>query len=150
MRTPDTGTDRESRKRIDMAVSSVGATDPSAVLGSAVQQSGAGQLGEQDFLKLLVTQLTNQDPLQPQDQSQFLAQLAQFSTVQGVNSISSGQDKVQAAGLLGKTVDAQVMTNNIPSAVSGQVSAVRYDSSGVHLQVGTNEITLDQVQRVRD
>ena len=134
-----------------MAVSSIGTSDPSKALSSVVQQSSANQLGEQQFLKLLVTQLTNQDPLQPQDQSQFLAQLAQFSTVEGVNNVAASQAKLQAASLLGKTVDAQIISNNVPTNFSGQVTAVRYDASGVHLKLGADtEITLDQVQQVRN
>jgi flagellar basal-body rod modification protein FlgD len=134
-----------------MAVSPVGASDPTASVSSALQQSAGSQLGEQEFLKLLVTQLTNQDPLQPQDQSQFLAQLAQFSTVEGVNNLSASQSKLQAASLLGKTVDAQVVTDNVPANVSGQVTAVSYDASGVHLTLGADtQITLDQVQQVRN
>ncbi len=134
-----------------MAIDSVVATDSSSALSGAIQQTAGGQLGEQQFLKLLVTQLTNQDPLQPQDQSQFLAQLAQFSTVEGVNNMAASQTKVQAADLLGKTVDAQVVNNNVASTVSGKVTAVRYDSAGVHLQIGsTNDITLVEIQQVRD
>jgi len=133
-----------------MAVDSIGTTDPASTLGAAVQQSNGNQLGQQEFLKLLVTQLTNQDPLQPQDQSQFLAQLAQFSTVEGVNNLASSQSKVQASSLLGKTVDALVVTNNVQSKVTGQVTAVKYDSSGISLQVGQNNITLDEVQQVRN
>lgn len=134
-----------------MPVSSVASTDPTQALSAVAQQASGNQLGEQQFLKLLVTQLTNQDPLQPQDQSQFLAQLAQFSTVEGVNNMAGSQAKVQAAGLLGKTVDATVVANNVTSTLSGQVTAVRYDSTGVHLEVnGKSEITLDQVQQVRN
>jgi flagellar basal-body rod modification protein FlgD len=134
-----------------MAVSPIGASDPTTALTSAAQPAPGNALGEQEFLKLLVTQLTNQDPLQPQDQSQFLAQLAQFSTVEGVNNLSSSESKLQAASLLGKTVDAQVVTNNVPTTVSGKVTGVRYGTDGVHLQVGANsDITLDQVQRVRN
>ena len=134
-----------------MAVGSIGSPDPNKALGAAVQQSAGGQLGEQQFLKLLVTQLTNQDPLQPQDQSQFLAQLAQFSTVEGVNNMAASQAKVQAASLLGKTVDAQVVSNNVPQTLSGLVTAVSYDASGVHLTVGHGAtVNLDQVQQVRN
>src|SRR5438128_9127762 len=112
-----------------MAISPVNSSN---VLNSAVQQSTGNQaLGQDAFLKLLVTQLTNQDPLNPQDQSAFLAQLAQFSTVEGVNNMATSQAKIQAASLLGKTVDAQVVSNNVPRSVSGQVTAVRYDTCGV-------------------
>src|SRR5437016_2166420 len=110
-----------------MPVNSVGASDPASALSAAAQHTG-NQLGQQEFLKLLVTQLTNQDPLNPQDQSAFLAQLAQFSTVEGVNNMATSQAKIQAASLLGKTVDAQVVSNNVPRSVSGQVTAVRYDT----------------------
>ena len=133
-----------------MTVDSVGGTDLSGALGAAVTQTAGNQLGEQDFLKLLVTQLTNQDPTQPQDQSQMLAQLAQFSTVEGVNNLATSQSKVQASSLLGKTVDAIVTNNNVQSKITGQVTAVKYDASGISLQVGQNSVTLDQIQQVRN
>ncbi|HLJ55020.1 MAG TPA: flagellar hook capping FlgD N-terminal domain-containing protein [Chthonomonadaceae bacterium] len=132
-----------------MAIAPVSSSDPSTALSTAVQQTAGGQLGEQQFLQLLVTQLTNQDPLQPQDQSQFLAQLAQFSTVEGVNNMASAQSKLQASSLLGKTVAAQVVTNNVPATVSGQVTAVRYGADGVHVDLADgSDITLDQIKQV--
>src|ERR1051326_6370178 len=102
-----------------MAISPVSSSN---VLSNAVQQTTGNQaLGQDAFLKLLVTQLTNQDPLDPQDQSQFLAQLAQFSTVEGVNNMQTGQTHLQAQNLLGKTVDALATQNNTPNLVSGKV-----------------------------
>ena len=46
-------------------------------------------LGQGDFLKLMVTQLNNQDPLDPQDSGAFLGQIAQFSTVTGIQDLQS-------------------------------------------------------------
>lgn len=71
-------------------------------------------LGQEDFLKLMTTQMTHQDPNKPMENGDFLAQMAQFSTVEGVgqlndsftefaNSISSGQ-ALQAATLVGQSV----------------------------------------------
>lgn len=57
-------------------------TDPSL--------AGTNGLGEDAFLNLLVTQLKNQDPLQPEDNTQFLAQLAQFSSLEQLQQINSG------------------------------------------------------------
>lgn len=136
-----------------MAVNAVGGTENSSALSDAAQQLGSSQsLGQDAFLKLLVTQLTNQDPLDPQDQSQFLAQLAQFSTVEGINNIQTSQTRQQAANLLGKTVDAMVIKDNTTHVVTGKVVSVRWDSDGVHLglQGGTDEITLDQLMQIRD
>ena len=46
-----------------------------------VNQRGSSELGKDEFLKLLVTQLQNQDPLNPQDDTQFISQLAEFYEV---------------------------------------------------------------------
>ena len=83
---------------------------------SAPPQAGGPTLGKQDFLKLLITQLRNQDPLNPLDQNQFLAQTAQFTSLENLQNISTqlaemkalsqGQTLTQGASLLGKTAVA--------------------------------------------
>lgn len=87
--------------------------------GTAGSTSGSGKsqsLTQADFMKLLTTQLTHQDPTNPSDSSAFLNQMAQFSTVSGIqdlltsfqtlsNSITSDQ-ALQASGLVGQTVSA--------------------------------------------
>lgn len=55
---------------------------------------GPRQLGQADFLLLLTTQLKSQDPLSPMDNSQFVAQLAQFSTVSGVTEMNGGINRL--------------------------------------------------------
>ncbi len=63
---------------------------------------GTGNLGEQDFLTLLVNQLQNQDPLDPMDPKEFSAQLAQFSTVEQLISINKKLDaQTSAPGSVG-------------------------------------------------
>ena len=72
------------------------------------------QLGQEDFLKLMVTQMTHQNPLKPMENTEFLTQIAQFGTVSGIqalqksftdfaNAIGSDQT-LQAAGLIGRKV----------------------------------------------
>ncbi|HMV70974.1 MAG TPA: flagellar hook capping FlgD N-terminal domain-containing protein, partial [Pseudomonadales bacterium] len=56
-------------------------------------------LGQSDFLTLLITQLENQNPLSPQDNTAFVAQLAQFSTLQGIEDLNSNFDALQPKGL---------------------------------------------------
>lgn len=136
-----------------MPINSVNGGGGYSSLADATRQiANTQQLGQNAFLKLLVTQLTNQDPLDPQDQSQFLAQLAQFSTVEGINNIQTSQSRQQAAGLLGKTVDAMVVKDNATHVVSGKVNSVRWDTDGVHLGVAgsKDEVTLDQLMQIRD
>jgi flagellar basal-body rod modification protein FlgD len=80
---------------------------------AAPATSGATKtLGKDDFLKLLITQLKNQDPLNPLDQNQFLAQTAQFTSLENLQNIStqlaelknlsSASSFAQSAALLGK------------------------------------------------
>ena len=72
------------------------------------------ELGKNEFLNLLVAQLNNQDPLSPQDNGEFIAQLAQFSTVEGVDKLNTSMESMlsgyqssqalQASSLVGRKV----------------------------------------------
>lgn len=99
-------------------------------------QPGGPTLGKQDFLKLLITQLRNQDPLNPLDQNQFLAQTAQFTSLENLQNISTqlaemkllsqGQTLAQGASLLGKAATASgrgVTLGHSPAELSFVVQA---------------------------
>lgn len=117
------------------------------VQGSTTQSSS---IGKDSFLKLLVTQMTNQDPMNPQDQQQFLAQLAQFSTVEGVNNMQESQTRLQATAMLGKKVDVTYMDNNVPRTQSGMVTNIRFDNQGVMLSIDgvKNPVKLSDVVNI--
>lgn len=98
-----------------MATSTAGSALP---INSLIQQpttqapaSSNGALGEDAFLKLLTTELQNQDPLKPMDDTQSVAQLAQFSALQAQNSLTtsftnfqSNFGVLQASSMIGKKV----------------------------------------------
>ena len=98
-----------------MAISSIETYQNIGLATSADKVQPAKQeLGQDEFLKLLTTQLTHQDPNKPMENGDFLAQMAQFSTVEGIgdlndsftefaSSINSGQ-ALQAATLVGQSV----------------------------------------------
>jgi flagellar basal-body rod modification protein FlgD len=106
-------------------------TQPQTAAAQASSSLGS-QLGEDAFLKLLTTQLQNQDPLNPVDQTQSIAQLAQFSSLQATTdlknaftSFESNFSVMQSAGLLGKTVSAQATdSSGAVSTVSGTVKTI--------------------------
>jgi flagellar basal-body rod modification protein FlgD len=81
----------------------VSVSAPSSTSGSQnAQASGLtdgreSRLGQDAFLKLLTTQLANQDPLQPQENGEFLAQLAQFSSLEKLTSIETSIKELSAA-----------------------------------------------------
>jgi flagellar basal-body rod modification protein FlgD len=68
------------------AISAINATAGSA--SATIGTTGNRALGQQDFLTLLTAQLKNQDPLKPMDNAEFLGQMAQFSTVSGIERIN--------------------------------------------------------------
>ncbi len=99
-------------------------TSPITSSGMASYQSSAtssaaknAAMGKQDFLKLLVAQLQHQDPLQPMENTEFVAQLAQFSSLEqqistndNLSLLQIGQSAMtnsQVAGLIGKEVEAK-------------------------------------------
>lgn len=84
----------------------------------------------QSLLRIILTQLTYQDPLKPMDNFQFVSQLAQFSQLQQsqtlndqMTSLLSAQAAMQATSLLGRTVD---FTNAGGAAMSGLVKSVSF------------------------
>ncbi len=84
-------------------------------------------LGKDDFLKILITQLTNQDPTKPLEDKEFIAQMAQFSSLEQMNNMARNLEKLsgvlnasQAISLLGKHVEVGTDTQSI----SGRVEAV--------------------------
>lgn len=100
--------------------------------GPPQAQSVTSQLGEDAFLKLLTTQLRNQNPLQPMDDTQSIAQLAQFSAVQSANQLKSSFEAfqsnfsvLQSAGLIGKHVTvSSVDGSGNASTLSGNVKSI--------------------------
>jgi flagellar basal-body rod modification protein FlgD len=88
------------------------------------------ELGKDDFLKLLITQLSHQDPTQPLEDREFVAQMAQFSTLEQMTNMSGELSKLlgllargQAYGLLGRTVevaDGEAKASGRVEAISGE------------------------------
>ena len=97
-----------------MTVSTIDTSTSSTT--SSTNSSGTQTLGKNDFLKLLITQLKNQDPLKPTDSTQFVTQLAQFSSLEQMSNVNDNLkiiqafdqsiNNAQAVNFVGKTVKA--------------------------------------------
>jgi flagellar basal-body rod modification protein FlgD len=133
------------------STSSTTPTDAFAGTASDPTQSGAtSSLSEDDFLDLMMDQLQNQDPLNPADPTQYMSELASFSSLDEEMQISSStsqeasdQSASSAVDLIGKTVS---YTDSSGNTDSGTVTAVDFTSSGPTLTVGqTSGITLSQL-----
>jgi flagellar basal-body rod modification protein FlgD len=110
-----------------------------------------GSLGKDEFLKILLTQLSHQDPTQPMEDKEFISQMAQFSSLEQITNMSQGMDDVakllartQALGLLGRTVEIP----NASGTVSGQVEEVT-GGDFPQLLVNGNYYDFSEVRSVR-
>lgn len=125
--------------------------------------------GRDEFLNLLVTQLRHQDPLEPVKQEDFLAQLAQFSTLEGIEQLNgnlegyleaqSGQLHIQnlsgATNLIGEAVtyknpDYQTTDGDAPEEefLTGVVEAVVVDGSEISLRINETDVSLSDVDQI--
>ncbi len=71
-------------------------TAPNTAAGTANQKTGFGALGSADFIKLMTTQMQQQDPLNPMDSKDMLAQLAQFSSLSGISDVNTTLQSISA------------------------------------------------------
>lgn len=132
------------------SVSSVSST-ASAYSSSSTESSN--ELGRDAFLKLLLIQLQNQDPLSPTDDKEFIAQLAQFSSLEAMEKMSETMDDLMnresllgAAALIGKTVSG--LDTDSGSIVSGVVESVSLIDGEPMLKVDGSYLSVDLLTNV--
>lgn len=108
------------------------------------------QLGKDAFLKLLITQLRYQDPLRPMEDREFIAQLAQFSTLELMQNLSNDFASMKAMGLIDKMVYAEKRAENSAGVipVRGRVERVSLVNGKVTLHVNGYDIALEDVKEI--
>ncbi len=99
---------------------------------SLQKTEGEGELGKNEFLELMIAQLNNQNPLEPEDNGAFIAELAQFSsleemqglnaTVEGFTSNFQSTQALQASAMVGRSVLVNASTG--PTSVAGTIGGV--------------------------
>lgn len=104
-------------------------------------------LTQADYLQLLVTQMTQQDPLNPQSDTEFAAQLAQFSNLQESTTMAGNLSQIQADSLIGQTVTVASATNS-QQTTSGVVSAVDVSSGNPSVLVNGTLYSLNQITSI--
>lgn len=110
------------------------------------------QLGKEDFLKLLVTQLQYQDPLQPMDNTQFIAQTAQFTALEQMQNLNQTMTNAQAFGVIGKGVYLETLNQqtNQYEMIYGIVDSVEIRNGKPYVNVGDKSAPYEDVTRVQD
>jgi flagellar basal-body rod modification protein FlgD len=115
-------------------------TMPAAGTAAGQRRSDPSILGKDDFLKLLIGQLQNQDPLSPSDPSQQMGQMTQFSILEQLTNLAQSQQATaandydqQAVSLIGRTV---TYARRDGSTATGVVTQVTFTSRGPTLTIG--------------
>ncbi len=144
-----------------MTVSGISANDITS-LTAPQSTTGGPNLDKNAFLQLLVSQMKNQDPLSPQDNTQFIAQLAQFSSLEQMQQLNDNviglaalqqsnalmSQLTQSSALLGKTVSYTDPTTQ--TAQSGTVDAIKVVNGGAMLEINGHDVPLSSVLTVTD
>jgi flagellar basal-body rod modification protein FlgD len=106
------------------------------------------ELGQDDFLQLMITQLKNQDPFKPLDPSQYVGQLAQFSSVSGLKEMNTslagltaslrGNQVLDGAAMIGRTVVAEGSQVYLPAESADRVGI----AGAIDVPAGTTSLQL--------
>ena len=115
--------------------------------GTTTMTNTSQSLGKDDFLKLLVTQLSHQDPMSPMDDTTFVAQMAQFSSLEQMQNMNTSTQITQATSFIGKQV---TWADDSGVEQSGVVSSVKIVSGDPNLVIGDQTIALSKVDSVQN
>jgi flagellar basal-body rod modification protein FlgD len=128
------------------AISSAGTVSTSGGVDTLSTTGSSYGLSTDDFMKLFLAQLQNQDPTKPLDDTQMLGQLSQMTQVQTLQQVQkalAGSQLAQSSALIGKNVTGLDVNG---TAVNGVVTSVTQSTdAGLVLQVGTQYIKPDAV-----
>ncbi|MDI6785945.1 MAG: flagellar hook capping FlgD N-terminal domain-containing protein [bacterium] len=124
------------------------------------------ELGKDEFLKLLITQLRYQDPLEPMKDKEFVSQMAQFSSLEQmsnlnnsfssfvnkqanlndtISNLNSSLERLQILPILGKQIDAV----NDKETISGKVEKISFKNGLPKVYVSGKEISIDSIMEIR-
>lgn len=130
------------------------AISSAAALGAQTSKTSnaSANMGPDQFMQLMITQMTHQDPMEPLKDSEFIGQLAQFSTLESIKKLNSSfadmlfmQQLTQGADLIGKNI---VYAQAGHGEQRGVVDAVKVEDGKLQLTVGDKSVALADVRGV--
>lgn len=120
---------------------------------SSTSSTSSGTTMDKDaFLQLLVAQMKYQDPLEPTSNTEYVSQLAQFSSLEEMQNMSASVDLQRATSLVGQlvTVSSTDSTTGVETQVTGKVDYVTQSGSTIYLSINDSKYKLDTVSKVWD
>src|SRR4051812_42452767 len=135
-----------------MTVSSTNSTSSAPSATAPKNSAASATLGKDDFLKLLVTQLQHQDPMNPVDDKDFMGQMAQFTSVEqltnmatSIKLMNTASQSTQSIALIGKTVSWKKEDGTSGEGIAKSVS---FADGTITIAVGDAKITPAEIESV--
>lgn len=119
---------------------------------STVSKRNTGELGKDDFLQLLITQVQHQDPLNPSSDTDFIAQMAQFSSLEQMQNLNRSFAYSSGMAMMGKYISGSITdpATGDTKYVDGLVESVKIMNGEVYAIVGEDDVLLDKISWVSD
>jgi flagellar basal-body rod modification protein FlgD len=138
---------------INSLASALGISNTGSANSASTVPNSSSQLTANDFIQFMITQLQNQDPLDPTDSNQMLSQMSQIGQLESATSLQSSlttmvqQNQIaSAANMIGKYIQGTDQNSN---QVGGTVSAVQVTTNGVNLTINTGDtVPLNNVSAI--
>ena len=140
----------------NLAASSMSSTTSSSSSASAVTEATNDTLGKDAFLKLLIAKLSNQDPLNPMEDREFISQMATFSSLEPMQNMNKTLDtmaeanKFSAVSYVGKAVAFTKGEGEDAQQTVAVVRAVWFDNGKTILDTTEGEVDLEKVEGVSE
>lgn len=125
-----------------MTIDGVNSNSPLDQLGISNKTESKKELGQEDFLELLIAQIKNQDPLEPQTNGEFLTQLAQFSSADGIGKMQESLDNLSTALQSNQALQASALVGRkvFVQADSAQFNGSEAVKVGIDLPASANNM----------
>ena len=130
-----------------MAVTGVNYSGTAASSNNSSTTKTSQDLGKDDFLNLLVTQLKYQDPMSPMEDKEFISQMAQFTSLEQMKNMNNAVQITQATSYIGKQV---TWADSQGTEQTGIVTAIRIVNSEPKVMIGEESIELKKIMSVTD
>lgn len=121
-------------------------------MNTTTQTSESGNaMGKNEFLQILVAQISNQDPLSPMGDTEFIAQMAQFSSLEQMMNMAEAMGRLSSslglyASMIGKQIGWETLTDTGDVEVkTGIVDSIIVRDGQLHVVSGEEEIPLDRI-----
>lgn len=115
------------------------------------ESRNTGELGKDDFLKLLITQVQHQDPMNPSSDTDFIAQMAQFSALEQMQNLNNSFSYSMGFSMMGKYISAEITDEDGEvTQVTGKVESVRMSAGKVIAMVDGQEVPIEKITQVSD